>query len=53
MQLLAKWTLDLSHLRENKFKHNFQDTLNAICICDVDTEIFTIFFTLHFMQTKD
>ena len=23
----------LSHLRDHKFKHNFQDTMNLLCIC--------------------
>ena len=23
----------LGHLREHKFKHNFEDTLNLLCIC--------------------
>ena len=28
----------LSHLREHKFTHSFQDTLNPICNCGEDTE---------------
>ena len=28
----------MSHLRENKFKHNFQNFLNPICGCDLDIE---------------
>ena len=28
----------LSHLREHKLKHSFQDTLNAICNCSEDVE---------------
>ena len=23
----------MSHLRDHKFKHNFQDSLNPLCIC--------------------
>ena len=23
----------LGHLRDHKFKHNFEDTLNLLCIC--------------------
>ena len=30
--------LDLSHLRENKFKQNFRNYLNAICSCRLDIE---------------
>ena len=32
-QLLIRLRLGLSHLREHKFKHNFQDSLNPICSC--------------------
>ena len=28
----------MSHLREHKFKHNFQDCLNPICSCGLDIE---------------
>ena len=38
IQLLTKLRLGLSHLREHKFKHNFQDTLNPICNCSEDIE---------------
>ena len=31
IQLLTKLRLSLSHLRDHKLKHNFQDTLNPIC----------------------
>ena len=36
--------LGLSHLREHKFKHSFQDTLNPICLCGDDVES-----TSHFL----
>ena len=36
----------LSHLREHKFKHNFQDTLNPICNCGEDIET-TSHYLLH------
>ena len=38
IQLLTRLRLGLSHLREHKFKHNFQDTLNSICNCGEDIE---------------
>ena len=38
IQLLTRLRLGLSHLREHKFKHNFQDTLNPICNCGEDIE---------------
>ena len=33
-----------SHLREHKFKHSFQDTLNPFCSCGLDVETNTYFF---------
>ena len=33
IKLLTRLRLGLSHLREHKFKHNFQDCLNPICLC--------------------
>ena len=38
IQLLTKLRLGLSHLREDKFLHNFQDTLNPNCNYDEDIE---------------
>ena len=36
----------MSHLREHKFKHNFQYCLNPICSCGLDIES-TLHFLLH------
>ena len=36
--------LGLSHLREHKFKHSFQDTLNPFCSCSLDVETDMHFF---------
>ena len=36
----------LSHLREYKFRHNFQDTLNSICSCGQNIET-TTHYLLH------
>ena len=33
-----------SHLRDHKFKHSFQDTLNPFCSCGLDVETNTHFF---------
>ena len=38
--------LGLSHLREHKVKHNFQDTLNPFCECGCEIET-TANFPLH------
>ena len=36
--LITRLKLDLSHLRQHKFKHGFQDTLNPLCSCGNDVE---------------
>ena len=41
--------LGLSHLREHKFKHSFQDTLNPFCDCGCEIET-TAHFLLHCLQ---
>ena len=33
-----------SHLRENKFRHNFANTLNPLCACALETECTKHFF---------
>ena len=46
LKLLTRLRLTLSHLRAHKFKHNFQDTLNPLCSCDLSCEDNMHFF-LH------
>ena len=46
VKLLTRLRLGLSHLREHKFKHGFQDSLNPICSCGNDIETST-HFLLH------
>ena len=36
--LIARLTLGLSHLREHKFEHGFQDPLNSLCSYGNDVE---------------
>ena len=38
IKFLSRIRLGLSHLREHKFKHSFQDTLNPFCKCGQDIE---------------
>ena len=38
LKLLTRLRVGLSHLREHKFKHNFQDTLNPLCPCSLEAE---------------
>ena len=35
-----------SHLRDHKFKHSFQDTINPLCTCSLEAET-TNHFILH------
>ena len=44
--LLTRLRLGLSHLREHKFKHRFQDSLNPICSFGNDIET-SAHFLLH------
>ena len=44
--LIFKTQDGLNHLRDHKFRHCFQDTLNPLCDCGNDTETTTNFF-LH------
>ena len=43
---LTRLRLGLSHLREHKFKHNFQDSINPLCSCGENIETTEHFF-LH------
>ena len=38
LKLLTRLRLGLSHLKEHKFRHNFQDTINPLCACDLEVE---------------
>ena len=33
-----RFRLGFSHLKEHKFRHNFDDTLNPLCSCSLETE---------------
>ena len=46
VKLLPRLRLGLSHLREHKFKHSFQYSLNPICSCGNDIET-SAYFLLH------
>ena len=41
--LLTRSRLGCSHLRENKFRHIFEETLNPLCPCSIEPET-----TMHF-----
>ena len=46
IKLVTRLRLGLSHLREHKFKHSFQDTLNFLYSCGLDIET-TSYYFLH------
>ena len=43
IKLLIRLRLGFSHLRQHKFRHNSEDTLNALCSCSIQAQT-----TLHF-----
>ena len=46
IKLITRFRLGLSHLRDHKFKHNFQDCFNPICCGSKDIET-TVHYLLH------
>ena len=38
LKLLTRLRLGLSHLRYYKFRHNFQDCINLICVCSLEID---------------
>ena len=46
IKLITRLRLGLSHLRERKFKHGFQDTISPLCNCGQDIKSAAHFF-LH------
>ena len=46
VKLLTRLRLGFSHLREHKFRHNFEDTLNPLCSCSIEPETTSHYF-LH------
>ena len=43
----------LSHLREHKFKHNIQGSLNLFCNCSVDIESTVHYLLYYFMNITE
>ena len=46
LKLLTRLCLGLSHLRYHKFRHNFHNCINPICVCSLEIET-TTHFLLH------
>ena len=47
LKLLTRLRIGFSHLKEHKFKHNFQDSIDPLCSCGNDIES-TVHFFLHY-----
>ena len=45
--MITRLQLALSHLRDHKFNHSFQDCLNLICSSGIEVET-TAYYLLHF-----
>ena len=53
IKLVTRLCTGLSHLREHKYKHSFQDSLNLICRCGTDVESCLHFFLhCHIFQNE-
>ena len=48
LKLLIRLRLGLSHLRELKFRHNFNDTIDPFCLCDTNNLETSEHFLLHY-----
>ena len=46
IKCFTRLRLGFSHLKEHKFKHNFQDSVDPLCSCGIETES-TKHFLLH------
>ena len=44
VKLLTRLRLGLSHLREHKFSHNFRNTINPLCPCNLEVESVSHYF---------
>ena len=47
IKLLSRWRLGLSHLREHKFTHSFQDSLNPFSSCGKGEVETSSYYLLH------
>ena len=44
LKYLTHLCLELSHLNEHKFKHNFQNCINPLCTCSLEPKSNSYFF---------
>ena len=48
MKLFTRLRIGWSHLKEHKFSHSFQDTVNTLCSCGLETKLTFHFFFCTF-----
>ena len=55
LKLLTRLRLGLSHLRYQKFNHNFLDTFNLLCSCGsvVETTLHFLLYCPNFMECRN
>ena len=54
LKFVTRLLLGLNHLREHKFKHSFQGSINPLCSCSLDIKsTIHISFTALYSQQKD
>ena len=46
LKFLTRLRLGFSHLNEHRFRHNFQECINPLCSCSLETEN-TLHYLLH------
>ena len=54
IKLITRLRFGLSHLREHKFRHNFQDATNPICSCrdEIETIIHYLFHCPNYLDGR-
>ena len=52
MKLLTRLRLAFSHLNEHKFRHDFQECLNPLCLCNFEIED-TTHYLLHYQYFSE
>ena len=51
LKLLTRLRVGLSHLRDHKFRHGFNDTIDPFCPCNMEIETVSHFFLrCHFFN---
>ena len=52
VKYLTRLRLDLSHLSEHRFNHNFHDCINHLCSCDTESNCHFLLHCRHFTSLR-